>query len=90
MQLATTKDGVVRGLQWDMKTNTSTEVAGSVDKKTYKVAWQASTPGALMFETNIDELTQKESRVNVYNPTTKGLVSWQLIQIDQADLPKSK
>lgn len=88
VQLATTKDGVVRGIQWDMKANTSSEVSGSIDKKTTKVAWAASAPGSLMFETNVDELTQQESMVNVYDPTTKGLVSWQLIQISEKDLPK--
>jgi hypothetical protein len=87
VQLATTKDGVLRGIQWDMTANTAVEIQGSIQKDTLRVAWQAKTPGALMFETNVDELTQSASMVNVYNPTTKSLVSWQLVQIDQKDLP---
>lgn len=90
VQLATTKDGIVRGIQWDMKANTSVEVEGSINKDTLKVAWQAKGAGALMFETNVDELTQQESMVNVYDTQTKALVSWQLIQIDQKDLPPAK
>jgi len=87
IQLATTKDGIVRGIQWDMKNNTSAEIEGSIQKDTLRIAWKAKTADALMYETNVDNLTQQESMVNVYNPKTKGLVSWQLIQIDQKDLP---
>jgi len=87
IQLATTKDGIVRGIQWDMKNNTSIEIEGSIQKDTLRIAWKAKSADALMYETNVDNLTQQESMVNVYNPKTKGLVSWQLIQIDQKDLP---
>jgi len=87
VQLATTSEGIVRGFQWDMKTNTSTEVEGSIAKDTLRIAWQAKTENSFLFETNVDQLTQAESMVNVYDPKTKGLVSWQLIQIEEKDLP---
>jgi hypothetical protein len=88
VQLSTTKDGSVRGIQWDMAANTQVEVVGSIQKDSLHITWQASNPGAFYFETNIDELTQQESMVNVYDPTSKSLVSWQLIQIDEKDLPQ--
>jgi hypothetical protein len=87
VQLAATKDGVLRGIQWDMKKNTMLEIEGSIQKDTLRIAWQSKTPDGLMFETNVDELTEQESMVNVYNPVSKQLVSWQLIQIDEKDLP---
>lgn len=87
VQLATTKDGIVRGIQWDMANNTSAEVAGAIQKDTYRISWQAKVADAFYFDTNVDELTQQESMVNVYDPKTKGLVSWQLIQIEEKDLP---
>ncbi len=87
IQLATTKDGVLRGIQWDMQANTSVELEGSIQKDTLRVAWQAKTANAPMFETSVDQLTQQESMVNVYDPISKSLVSWQLIQIDEKDLP---
>ncbi len=88
VQLATTKDGVVRGVQWDMKASTAVEVEGSIEKDTLRIAWQEKGSDlAPYFETNVDQLTQKESMVNVYNPNTKALISWQLIQIDEKDLP---
>lgn len=86
VQLASTKDGILRGIQWDMKANTQVEVTGSIQKDTMRVAWQAKD-GTLMFETNVANLTEAESMVNVYDTKTKGLVSWQLIQIDEKDLP---
>ena len=87
VQLATTKDGLVRGLQWDFKANTTAEVQGSIQKDTLRIAWQATTQGSPYFETNLDQLTQEESLVNVYNPATKVLISWQVIRVDESDLP---
>jgi hypothetical protein len=89
-QLAVTKEGVIRGMLWDFANNTITELAGSIDRSTMRVAWQAKgSPEALFFESNVDQLTQEESLLNVYDPKTKALVSWQMIQIDESDLPPS-
>lgn len=87
LQLTTTKEGIVRGLQWNMKDNTFVEVKGSIEKESLRISWQGQNAGDPYFETNVDQLTQQESYVNVYNPTTKVLISWQLIQIDEKDLP---
>ncbi|MCX6126518.1 MAG: hypothetical protein NTV34_17425 [Proteobacteria bacterium] len=88
IQLGMTSDGSVRGMQWDMNNNTTVEVVGSIDKDTLRIAWQQKdAPMAPYFETNVDQLTQQESLVNVYDPATKSMVSWQVIQIDEKDLP---
>jgi hypothetical protein len=68
--------------------NAITELAGSIDRSTLRVAWQAKgSPDALYFESNVDQLTQEESLLNVYDPKTKTMVSWQMMQIDESDLP---
>lgn len=89
LQLTMTKQGIVRGIQWDMNKDAVVEMEGAVDPGTLKIAWQAKgDANALMFESNVDQLTQQESLVNVYDPVSKALVSWQVIQIDEKDLPK--
>jgi len=88
LQLATTKEGIVRGLQYDIKADTAVEVKGSIEKSTLRIAWQGPNTDDPYFETNVDQLTQEESYVNVYNPKTKSLTSWQMLQIDEKDLPK--
>lgn len=88
VQLALTKDGLVRGLQLDLKANTTAEVEGSIDQETLKIAWRAKgDANAPYFETNVDQLTQEESLVNVYSPITKSLISWQTVRVDEEDLP---
>jgi len=87
VQLAVSKSGVIRGIQWDMRTQEKTEVAGSIDPKTFKVAWRANAQSAPYFETNVDQITQSTSYLNAYDPDTKSLVSWQAVQIKQEDLP---
>ncbi len=87
IQLAISKDGIIRGIQWDMKGNTATEIAGSIQRDGLKIAWRAKTANAPYFESTVDQLTQPESYVNVYDPIAKSLVSWQMIQIDPKDLP---
>lgn len=88
LQLAVTPEGVVRGMMWDMARATVVEVAGGIDRDTLRVAWQAvGNPAAPYFETTVDQLTQDESLVNVYDPSSRTLVSWQLIEIDESDLP---
>jgi hypothetical protein len=88
LQLASANDGSLRGIQWDFAKNTTAEVQGSIEKDTLRVVWQSKgQPDSPFFETTVDQLTQQESLINVYDPKTKTLVSWQLIQIDEKDLP---
>ncbi|MBF0441933.1 MAG: hypothetical protein HQK54_08525 [Oligoflexales bacterium] len=88
VQLAVTKDGSLRGLYWDLGNDSAKEVVGFIDKDTMRIAWQEKdAPDSLYFETNVDQLTQQESLVNVYDPKNKTLVSWQVIQIEESDLP---
>ncbi len=88
LQLAVTSDGTLRGLEWDLATNKTFELYGSIDQGSQRIAWQrAGDPEGLYFESNIDQLTQSESLVNVFNPQNKTLVSWQIIQVDASDLP---
>jgi hypothetical protein len=91
IQLAFLSDGTLRGMQWNMADQSTTELEGSIDKDTQRIAWQAKgQPDAPYFETTIDQITQEESLINVYDPRTKSLVSWQVIQINSSDLPPSR
>ncbi len=88
IQLTTANDGSLRGMQWDLVKNTTAEVVGSIEQDTLKVVWQLKDqPDSPYFETNVDQITQQESLVNVFDPKTQSMVSWQLIQIDAKDLP---
>lgn len=88
LQLAVARNGIVRGLMWDWSRNSNIEVAGALEANSLRIAWQAQgNPNAPYFETTVDQLTQEESLINVYDPLAHSLVSWQLIQIEASDLP---
>lgn len=88
LQLAVSRAGIVRGMMWDMASGNGVEVAGSIDRDTLRIGWQAKgDASAPYFETTVDQLSQEESLVNVYDQAHKSMVSWQMVEIDASDLP---
>jgi hypothetical protein len=59
-QLAVNKEGIIRGNYYDGLMDTTTDVYGSVDKKTQRAAWTIGKKKDRVFEAGIYNLTQPE------------------------------
>jgi hypothetical protein len=59
-QLAVNKDGLIRGNYYDGATDATTDVYGSVDKKTQRAAWTIGKKKDRVFEAGVYNLTQPE------------------------------
>jgi hypothetical protein len=59
-QLAVNQDGVIRGNYYDGLMDTTTDVYGSVDKKTQRAAWTIGKKADRVFEAGIYNLTQSQ------------------------------
>ncbi|MBA4188856.1 MAG: hypothetical protein C0467_12735 [Planctomycetaceae bacterium] len=59
-QLAVNKDGIIRGNYYDGLMDTTTDVYGSVDKKTQRAAWTIGKKKDRVFEAGVYNLTQPQ------------------------------
>lgn len=70
-QLAANKDGTIRGNYYDGLMDATTEVYGSVDKKTQRAAWTIGKKKDRVFEAGIFNLTKDECPCLVHVGTEK-------------------
>lgn len=68
---AVNKDGIIRGNYYDGLMDTTTEVYGSVDKKTQRAAWTIGKKKDRIFEAGVYNLTRSETPVLVHFGTDK-------------------
>lgn len=81
-QLAVNKDGIIRGNFYDGVADTTTEVYGSVDKKTQRCAWTIGKKKDRVFEAGLYNLTQSEAPVLVHFGGDK-TQQWLLVRMEQ-------
>jgi hypothetical protein len=67
MQLNVSKNGTIRGTYYDLLSNTTQTMKGSVDKVNRRAAWSISTNPTVVFETNLNNLTNNTGWVNIYH-----------------------
>jgi hypothetical protein len=70
-QLAINKEGVIRGNYYDGLMDTTTEVFGSVDKKTQRAAWTIGKKKDRVFEAGVYNLTQPQCPCLIHIGTEK-------------------
>lgn len=70
-QLAVNKDGVIRGNYYDGLTDTTSEVYGSIDKKSQRAAWTIGKKKDRVFEAGVYNLTQGQCPCLVHIGTQK-------------------
>lgn len=80
-QLAVNKDGIIRGNFYEGVTDTTTEVYGSVDKKTQRAAWTIGKKKDRVFEAGAWNLTQPEAPCLVHIGSDK-TQQWLLVRLD--------
>jgi hypothetical protein len=67
LQLAVTRDGVIRGNYYDAVADNTLPVYGSVDRKTQRAAWSVGDRQDVVFEAGIANLTQDETPILVHH-----------------------
>jgi hypothetical protein len=65
-QLAINKDGVIRGNYYNVLTDSTSPVFGSVDKKSQRAAWSVGDKKEPVFETGVGNLAEPETAVLVH------------------------
>ena len=81
-QLAVNKEGIIRGNYYDGLMDTTTEVFGSVDKKTQRAAWTIGKKKDRVFEAGVYNLTQAEVPVLVHFGADQ-TQQWMLVRMEQ-------
>ncbi|MBN2578511.1 MAG: hypothetical protein JXB10_05920 [Pirellulales bacterium] len=71
MQLNVSKNGTIRGTYYDLLSDTTQTVKGSVDKQNQRAAWSITTNPTVVFETTLNNLTENTAPVNVYYGNTQ-------------------
>lgn len=66
LQLAVSKQGVLRGSYYDLVGDQEKTIQGAVDKKTQRVAWTVGPAGKVVFETTLASLTDKTGPLSVH------------------------
>jgi hypothetical protein len=66
LQLAVSKEGVVRGSYYDVLSGQEHAIAGSIDKNTRRVAWSVAPNNKVFFETSLENLTKESGPVAVH------------------------
>jgi hypothetical protein len=81
-QLAVNKDGIIRGNYYDGLLDTTTEVYGSVDKKTQRAAWTIGKKKDRVFEAGVYNLTQPQCPCLVHIGT-QSTSQMMLVRVEQ-------
>ena len=66
MSLAIDKDGLLRGTYYDAVSDTTTNMAGKVDKKTQKAAWTIGDKKTPVYEAGLSNLTKQQTTILVH------------------------
>ena len=86
-QLAVNKDGIIRGNYYDGLMDTTTEVYGSVDKKTQRAAWTIGKKKDRVFEAGVYNLTQPQCPCLVHIGT-QSTNQMMLVRVEQPEQQK--
>jgi hypothetical protein len=80
VQLSVDRQGILRGVYYDVVTNTSHDVVGSLDADTHEAQWTLQSNPNLAFRAAVDQLTQPEGVVEVTLPG--GVEQWHLVRME--------
>jgi hypothetical protein len=84
-QLAINKQGVLRGNYYDAVTDSTSQVFGSVDKKTQRAAWTVGDRKAPVYEVGIANLTRNETTMLVHYSKDR-TQQFSLVRIEENDV----
>lgn len=85
-QIATNKDGLIRGNYYNALTDTTTPITGFVDKKTQRACWTVGDQKTPVYDAGIVNLTTKETTIMVHYSDTNSQ-QFNLFRIDNKETP---
>ena len=86
-QLAVNKQGVLRGNYYDAVTDSTSQIYGSVDKKTQRAAWTVGDRKTPTYEVGIANLTKDETTMMVHYGTERS-VQYTFVRVEDPDQKK--
>jgi hypothetical protein len=84
LQLAVSKEGLLRGSYYDVLSGQEHAIAGSIDKNTQRVAWSVAPNNKVFFETSLQSLTNESGPVAVHFENGESR-QWTLARYDSAE-----
>jgi hypothetical protein len=81
-QIAINKDGVIRGNYYNVLTDTTVPLAGSVDKRTQRAAWIVGDKHDTVYETGVGNLSQPETQMLVHFGKER-TQQWTLVRLEK-------
>lgn len=88
-QLAVNKQGVLRGNYYDAVTDSTSQIFGSVDKKTQRAAWTVGDRKTPVYEAGIANLTNNETTMLVHYSKDR-TQQFTLIRVEEPETKDTK
>ncbi|HEX3726883.1 MAG TPA: hypothetical protein VHV08_11600 [Pirellulales bacterium] len=88
VQIAVSKQGVVRGSYYDLVSDQGHAISGAIDKKTRRVAFTIGSKGKTVFETQLADLTQPSGELSVHFPDGQAS-DWSVARFEDTEEPKN-
>jgi hypothetical protein len=82
LSLTVNKEGVLRGTYFDMLSNSTAAIQGSIDKQSQLAAWRIGNDGPVTFQTSLRDLTSATTPVSLQFETGKTGI-WKMIRQTQ-------
>lgn len=82
LQLATNREGIIRGTYYDLLSENGQPVQGSVDKSTQRVAWRVASAKTAVMETGLSSLTQSEAPLLVHLSDGR-TQNWLMVRVEK-------
>ncbi len=82
VQMSVSKEGIIKGTYYDVLTDTTQPLSGSLDTTTQKVAWSLDSNKSIVYETGLETLTEDQGPMLVYfggNQTQK----WTMVRVEE-------
>jgi hypothetical protein len=82
VQLSVSKDGAVKGTHYDVLTDTTQPLSGSVDKTTQRVVWSLASNKSVVYETSLLTLTGTQGAMLIHFPGNQSQ-RWNVARVAQ-------
>ncbi len=83
IQLAVSREGIVRGSHYDLISDHVQDVRGAVNKQDLRITWTIGETGSVLFEMPLDEFSREPGRVTLHFPGGQQAV-WQTVRVPPA------
>ena len=82
LDLAVNPQGMLRGTHYDLLSEATANITGAVDRNTGKVSWRIGDTGRVVFESDLNQLTQGQGQVRIHFPDGQS-GQWNVTRLQQ-------